>query len=117
MVQAIKDGIDVRAAGCKLPVDFLIDLVQQRWREMPFRNSRLIRGNYHHEPKIVEQPHGSRNFGQDFKLLERERGVNDAMIAMVDQRIDNAVAIKEDCRSLFHFHPAFAAAALTLVSA
>lgn len=63
---------------------------------MPFGNSGLIRDYRNTQTQVVEQPNCFRDSRQEFELGSFEWRIDHTRILVIDQGIDNAIAIEED---------------------
>jgi len=64
------------------------------------RDPRLVGDDDHGNSQTVKQTDGASYSREDLELTNRERRVDDADVLVINEAIDNAVAIEKDSRTI-----------------
>lgn len=62
---------------------------------MTFADPGLVGDDDHRQVEIVQHANRARDAGQNLELTWRERRINDARVLMVDETVDDSVAVEK----------------------
>src|SRR3970040_1694295 len=97
MVQAVERGIEASALARERALHFSIHGGERPGREVALGDSRLIGNHNDFELEPVEPLDGFAHPGAKMKLLDREGRINQSDLRVIDDVVNHAVAVKEDC--------------------
>ena len=96
VMQTVVDSVDAPASAADLGKHKAFKCLQRLSLEMPLGNSRLIGDHRDTQTQIIQQPDCFRDPRQEFELGSLEWRIDHTCVLMMDQGVDNAIAIEEN---------------------
>ena len=96
VVEAIVDSVEVPASSADASQHGMVKLPQRFRREVALSDARLVRDHSHGQTEIVQRANGLGNARQQLELGKGERPINYPRVLMIDQRVDDAVAVQQN---------------------
>jgi len=94
MMQAIVDVVDAAPDFTHGGKNHALKRFQRFAFEMSFRDAGLIGDDRDAEAEVIEEANRFGNTREELELRARERSIDDSGVVMVDESVDDAIAVE-----------------------